>query len=404
MLNSLFFHPATMTDLWRQSVMGARQPARRDFALSEFALEGEAISVVATEEERSPFYNLLTFVRDGAAPQRGILLIPPMSSAFPFLVRDMAARLVGDARVHVLEWINARHVPEEAGSFDFESQVDAIEATIRSLGPETHVVALCQSGAPTLIACADLAARAPEAAAASLSIIGAPIEPHAAESMVSKSMGSHSLGWYRDRLSARVPPLGGRGRRRVYPAEAQLSLLYSVLAKQDPERDELSRMMLHDEGVDPAGASFLDVATSLMDLPGEHFVQNIERIYLDTRPTAQRLTRRGEPVAFKALARTPMMTVEGERDLVAAPGQTAPALTLCPAEPGVARRALIVEKTGHFGLFYGRRWRSEVAPRLIALMSHADRLRAQRDRDASEEGAPEGEAPSEAPDTYRASA
>ena len=49
------------------------------------------------------------------------------------------------------------------------------------------------------------------------------------------------------------------------------------------------------------------------------------------------------------------MTVEGEDDDVAAPGQTRRAHDLCPLVPADARRQLVVPACGHFSLFPWRR-------------------------------------------------
>ena len=132
MLKSLFFHPAVVTTLWSQSILGARQPARRDFALGDLALEDGIVSLEPSETALSPFYNLLEFAprfdRSGeTAPDRAVLIVPPMSGAFPFIARDMVARLARDARVFVIEWLNARMIPGAAGAFDLDDQIDAIE-------------------------------------------------------------------------------------------------------------------------------------------------------------------------------------------------------------------------------------------------------------------------------------
>lgn len=382
MIKSLFFHPAVVASLWSQSVLGARQPARRGFELDRATVDGEALEVTEGRAAISPFVELTCFKRLDGPRKRKILITPPMSGAFPFLTRDMVARFAREADVWVLEWINAREIAIGLGSFDFDDQVDAIAEAIQTVGPDAHVVSLCQSGPPSLMACAALAERDRSVTPASLTLLGAPIEPTAKPCMISQSLRSHDLPWYEERLTARRVP-GSRLPRMVYPAEAQLSLLYSVLSGQDYERDELSRMILRDEAEDLGGVSFLELTTSLMDLPAEHFLQNIERVYLGDESFVERLRLRGRRLDFAALSHMPMMTVEGENDQVAAVGQTAAALAGCPADLGVARREAVIEGAGHFGLFYGRKWREDAVPQITAHMEHADRMRHEPPKGAS---------------------
>jgi poly(3-hydroxybutyrate) depolymerase len=65
------------------------------------------------------------------------------------------------------------------------------------------------------------------------------------------------------------------------------------------------------------------------------------------------------------------MTVEGELDDVAAPGQTQKVHDLCPPLPATARRRLVVPGCGHFSLFHGRTWRDDVLPQVRAFIAPA---------------------------------
>jgi poly(3-hydroxybutyrate) depolymerase len=66
------------------------------------------------------------------------------------------------------------------------------------------------------------------------------------------------------------------------------------------------------------------------------------------------------------------MTIEGARDDIAAPGQTAAALDLCPAIPETRRARLVVPDCGHFGLFHGEPWRSRVLPEVRAFLTRRE--------------------------------
>jgi poly(3-hydroxybutyrate) depolymerase len=62
------------------------------------------------------------------------------------------------------------------------------------------------------------------------------------------------------------------------------------------------------------------------------------------------------------------MTVEGEHDDIAAPGQTQRAHDLCPSVPADARRQLVVPACGHFSLFHGDIWRTRVLPQVLSFI------------------------------------
>jgi poly(3-hydroxybutyrate) depolymerase len=70
------------------------------------------------------------------------------------------------------------------------------------------------------------------------------------------------------------------------------------------------------------------------------------------------------------------MTVEGERDDIAAPGQTRCAHDLCSSVPGEAKCRLIVPACGHFSLFHGRTWRTHVLPEVRAFIERFDQPQA----------------------------
>ena len=70
--------------------------------------------------------------------------------------------------------------------------------------------------------------------------------------------------------------------------------------------------------------------------------------------------------------RTALMTVEAERDDVAAPGQTRIAQALCYSIPEYLRQHLLVSSAGHFSLFHGNTWRSRVLPAVVAFMKQAE--------------------------------
>jgi poly(3-hydroxybutyrate) depolymerase len=85
------------------------------------------------------------------------------------------------------------------------------------------------------------------------------------------------------------------------------------------------------------------------------------------------MKHRGQPVDLTAIRRTGLMTVEGEKDDISGVGQTYAAQELCVNIPESRKAHYMQLGVGHYGVFNGSRFRSEIAPRIrdfIATLEH----------------------------------
>ncbi len=101
-----------------------------------------------------------------------------------------------------------------------------------------------------------------------------------------------------------------------------------------------------------------------MDLPAEFYLQTIEHRVPGARAAqghddASRHARR-----LPAIRDTALMTVEGERDDICGLGQTEAAHDLCTDIPRATKLHYVQEGVGHYGVFNGTRWRTEIQPRI----------------------------------------
>src|SRR3546814_5029668 len=104
-------------------------------------------------------------------------LVAPLSGHHATLLRDTVRTLLPDHKVYVTDWIDARMVPKESGTFSLDDYVGYIEDFIREIGAENlHVVSVCQPTVPVLAAVSLMAARG-EATPRSLVMMGGPIDP-----------------------------------------------------------------------------------------------------------------------------------------------------------------------------------------------------------------------------------
>jgi poly(3-hydroxybutyrate) depolymerase len=180
-----------------------------------------------------PFGSLIQFfVRRRAPMARKILLVAPMSGHYATLLRSTVASLLPDADVFVTDWHNARDIPVSAGKFDIEDYTLYLVEFMRALGPDTHVIAVCQPAPLTLAATAYLAAEHPEEQPRSLTLIGGPIDPDAAATDVTDFGRRITMGQLEQIAIQRVGfKYKGVG-RMVYPGLLQLQSFISMNAER----------------------------------------------------------------------------------------------------------------------------------------------------------------------------
>lgn len=348
------------------------QPARRPFG---FASASSAERLAPVEErvmDERPFSALLRFRGAEAEEGRRILLVAPLSGHFAFLLRDMVAGLAPHASVYVTDWVNARHVPVSEGDFGFYDNVAYVVEVLRALGPGAHVVALCQAVVPALAAVAILSDEDPALAPCSLTLIAGPVDPLANPTRVVRMLRERPLAWFREKVLQPVAHGYPGSDRLVYPASIQLHGLLAYFTRHLACRLELYDKVIQDDGADSARFPFLDLYASIMDLPAVYFLENTELIFQERSAWFGGLVWNDRPIDFGAIRRTALMTIEGERDDIAAPGQTSAAHGLCYRAPRRLRPRWVIARSGHFSLFHGWRWREEVMPRILTFMDQAE--------------------------------
>jgi len=116
---------------------------------------------------------------------------------------------------------------------------------------------------------------------------------------------------------------------------------------------------------------FYDEYLAVMDLTAEYFLQTIETVFVRHQLPKGEMMHRDKPVDLKAIRRCAIMAVEGEKDDISGVGQTLAALDLTPNLPAAKKAYHLQERVGHYGVFNGKRFRSEIAPRIAAFMDHA---------------------------------
>lgn len=345
--------------------------AKPDLGITRVRVGSRLVAVRETTIAELPFATLRRFARPASPGRPRLLVVTPMSGHYPEIVRDLLVALLADCDVHVTDWRDARDVPAADGRFGLDDNIAYVMDFLRVLGPDAHVLGLCQS-APVALAAAALLADADDACQpVSLVLVSGPIDARIRPTRVNRLLAGHDLAWFERTVIGTVPkPFVGAG-RRVYPAFVQFMALMQHLARHVGSGLELGRKVLQDDGADPIGHPFLRMYSALMDVPAELFLESVERMFHTHLLARGKLRWRGMPVDPAALRRTALMTVEGGRDDICGLGQTAAAHEICCNVPPSRRCHHLEADAGHFGTFHGHLWRTGILPNVRAFLRAA---------------------------------
>ena len=303
-----------------------------------------------------PFCRLLHVA--GAGPR--VLVIAPLSGHHATLVRDTVATLRQDHDVYVTDWLDAREVPLAAGPFSLDDYVADLRIFLRHLGPETHVVAVCQPTVPALAAVAlDAAAGVPTPR--SLTLMGGPIDARVNPTVVDKLATDHPLAWFESQMIHTVPARYPGAGRRVYPGFLQLAAF--VMMNPDKHASAYWTYWLDQLRGDTAATAvhekFYDEYNAVLDMDAHYYLDTVRIVFQEFALARGTWRVAGTLVEPTAITATPIFTIEGDLDDISGLGQTAAALALCPNTRGAQ---LVVPGCGHYGLFSGSKWREQIYP------------------------------------------
>ena len=177
------YNPLTETWFGKSVAAGAEIVARltQNYAKPEFGLETTQVGndTVAVNEEillRKPFCQLVRFRRDTLQRDPKVLVVAPMSGHYATLLRGTVEALLPEHDVHITDWTDAREVPLSKGNFDLDDYIDYIIEFCRYLGPDVHIIAVCQPSVPVMAAAALMAEAKDPRQPKSLTLMGGPID------------------------------------------------------------------------------------------------------------------------------------------------------------------------------------------------------------------------------------
>ncbi|SHI59641.1 polyhydroxyalkanoate depolymerase [Wenxinia saemankumensis] len=322
---------------------------------------------IMTVVERA-FGNLIHFKVPNRAPRaRRVLLVAPMSGHYATLVRKTVISLLPDCEVFVTDWKNARDIPVSAGKFDVEDYTLYLVDFLRHLGPDTHVIAVCQPAPLALAATAYLAEEDPAAQPRSLTLIGGPIDPEANHTEVTDFGRSVTMGQLEASAIQRVGfKYRGVG-RPVYPGLLQLASFINMNLGTHAQAflDQIFRVAKGEASDHDKHNAFYDEYLAVMDMTAEFYLSTVERVFKGREIARNAFTVEGKPVDIGRIDNVAVMVVEGENDDISAPGQCLAALDLLTGLPQAKKSQHLEGGAGHYGIFAGRSWRNNIRPLVL---------------------------------------
>jgi poly(3-hydroxybutyrate) depolymerase len=322
---------------------------------------------VAVREEAAhvtPFGTLLHFKKDIDMAQPRVLLVAPLSGHFATLLRATVNTMLADHDVYITDWHNARDVALSEGSFGFDDFIQHLIDFLDTIGPGAHMVAVCQPCVAALVATAVMAQSQHAALPRSITLMAGPIDTRVHPTKVNELATSKPISWFEQNLIAIVPMRYPGAFRRVYPGFVQLAAFMSMNIERHIKAHRELYENLRDGEIEKAKVTkaFYDEYFAVLDLTAEFYLETVRLVFQEHALPLGKLTWRGERVEPRAIRRTMLLTVEGERDDICAVGQTMAAHELCSGLRPYMRRHHMQAGVGHYGVFSGQKWTGQIYP------------------------------------------
>jgi poly(3-hydroxybutyrate) depolymerase len=346
------------------------------FDITAVNVDGTEVVIQEQVVEAKPFCRLLRFKRftddskllDKMREQPSVLVVAPLSGHHATLLRDTVRTLLQGHKVYITDWVDARMVPMEEGPFHLDDYINYVQEFIRQLGPDVHVISVCQPTVPVLAAISLMASRG-ETTPLTMTMMGGPIDARKSPTAVNNLAMNKSFEWFENNVIYRVPPNYPGATRPVYPGFLQ----HTGFVAMNPDRHRESHydyfldLIRGDDDSAEAHRKFYDEYNAVLDMPAEYYLDTIKTVFQDfslVNGTWEVRNPEGVPelVRPQDIKTTALLTVEGELDDISGAGQTRAAHELCTGIPDARQKHYDVIGAGHYGIFSGRRWREMAYP------------------------------------------
>ncbi|WP_181708199.1 polyhydroxyalkanoate depolymerase [Chthonobacter rhizosphaerae] len=382
------FNPFSQTQVGRSIAAACelferstRRYGKPSFGLDATVVGGVRVPVTEKVVWHKPFCRMIRFERAVPASRRKdpkVLVVAPMSGHYATLLRGTVEALLPKHDVYITDWEDARMVPLAAGRFDLDDYIDYVIEMLQALGGDAHVLAVCQPSVPVLAAVAVMEANGDPLAPLTMTLMGGPIDTRKNPTAVNNLAAERDIDWFRRNVIMKVPFPHPGIYRDVYPGFLQLTGFMSMnLDRHVGAHKEYFANLVKGDGDSAAKhREFYDEYLAVMDLTAEFYLQTVETVFMTHALPNGEFMHRGRLVDCGKIRRSALLTVEGEKDDITGVGQTAAAHDLCTGLPDDMKIHYMQPGVGHYGVFNGSRWRSEICPRITDfILTHNQRSR-----------------------------
>ena len=346
-----------------------RMIAKPDWNIDSFTCEDGRDHLVDIDLKiERPFGDLIHFnVQGRKDADKKVLLIAPMSGHYATLLTSTVRSLIADCEVYITDWHNARDIPVSAGKFDIEDYTQYLIDFIKYLGPDIHVIAVCQPAPLALAATAFISEYEKSNIPKSLILIGGPIDPDANPTEVTDFGNRISMGQLEHAMIQNVGVKYAGIGRQVYPGLLQLTSFLSMNAGRHANAfmDQILRVTKGEASDHDKHNKFYDEYLAVMDMPAEFYLSTVERIFQNREIANNNFSINCKKIDFSKITDVNVMTVEGGKDDISAPGQCYAALALCTGLKDNKKSSYVEPDAGHYGIFAGRYWRNNIRPLVL---------------------------------------
>ena len=346
-----------------------RMIAKPDWNIDSFTCEDGRDHLVDIDLKiERPFGDLIHFnVQGRKDADKKVLLIAPMSGHYATLLTSTVRSLIADCEVYITDWHNARDIPVSAGKFDIEDYTQYLIDFIKYLGPDIHVIAVCQPAPLALAATAFISEYEKSNIPKSLILIGGPIDPDANPTEVTDFGNRITMGQLEHAMIQNVGVKYAGVGRQVYPGLLQLTSFLSMNAGRHASAfmDQILRVTKGEASDHDKHNKFYDEYLAVMDMPAEFYLSTVERIFQNREIANNNFSINDKKIDFSKITDVNVMTVEGGKDDISAPGQCYAALALCTGLKDNKKSSYVETDAGHYGIFAGRYWRNNIRPLVL---------------------------------------
>ncbi len=343
-----------------------------EFGIQTTTINKQVVEIAQTTALIKPFCKLLHFKKVMAdkdyakLKQTKVLVVAPLSGHHATLLRDTVKSLLPKHDVYITDWTDARMVPLSEGAFHLHDYIYYVTEFIHLLGPDVHVISVCQPTVPVLAAISLMATAKDPLIPKSMTLMGGPIDPRKSPTQVNNLATEKAFSWFENTVIYSVPANYPGNGRKVYPGFLQ----HAGFVAMNPDRhlqshwDYYQHLIQGDDESAEQHRKFYDEYNAVLDLPADYYLETIKTVFQEFSLPRGTWEVQGKLVRPQDITNVALLTVEGELDDISGPGQTQAAHEICSNIPAHMKQDYVAPGSGHYGIFSGRRWREIICPKV----------------------------------------